>query len=262
MPTKGKHLRIAVAEACLGLPETEEILSHGSPNFRIIKGKVFATFTVNHHGDGRIALWLAASAATQDHLVRSEPRHFFVPPYLGPRGWLGLRLDKGISWKRVGALVQDAYQCVAPARLIARLGKLPDVTPPTVGLTLAELDPMLSPRALQLLALLDEICLEFPDANKSEQFGFPVWQAGKKTFVQFYHTDGKFVASFWVGVERQPMMTLDPRFHVPAYAGHNGWIALSLAAAKPNKAELRALAEQSYRHFAQKKMLQAWQQRR
>jgi predicted DNA-binding protein (MmcQ/YjbR family) len=221
---------------------------------------VFATLAINHHGDSRIALWLASSAATQDYLVRSEPKHFFVPPYLGPRGWLGLRLDKGIAWKRVATLVQDAFQYIAPARLVARLGKPANVTAPSIGLTLAELDPMYSPQALQLLTQLDRICSEFPEANKSEQFGFPVWRAGKKTFVQFYHTNGKFLASFWVGIDRQSMMTLDPRFHIPAYAGHNGWIALSLAA-KPNKAELRALAEQSYRHFAQKKMLQVLERR-
>lgn len=255
MAGKGKHLRAAITEVCLGLPDTEEIVSHGAPNFRVIKGKVFASLAVNHHGDGRIALWLAASAARQDQLVRSEPRHFFVPPYLGPRGWIGMRLDTGISWKRVAPLVQDAYCKVAPARLIARLGRPLLIAPPKTGLTLAELDPMFSSAARRLQAVLDEICMAFPDANKSEQFGFPVWRAGKKAFVQFYHANGRFVASFWVGLDQQAMMTLDPRFHVPPYAGHNGWIALSLAGGRPNKNELQALAAQSYRHFASRKML-------
>ncbi len=257
MASKRRLLRDAVSEACLGLPETEEILSHGSPNFRIVKGKVFAMFVVNHHGDERIGFWLASDAATQDHLVRAEPKHFFVPQYLGPRGWIGVRLDHGISWKRVGALVQDAYRRVAPARLLARLGKPAVIEPPTVGLTLAELDPMYSAAARRLRALLDDVCLSLPEANKSAQFGFPVWRAGKKTFAQFYHQKGGFVASFWVGIDQQAMMTLDPRFHVPPYAGHNGWIALSLAGGRPNKNELRALAEQSYRHFAARKMLAA-----
>ncbi len=257
MTGKGKHLLEAIAEVCLGLPDTEEILSHGAPNFRVTKGKLFASLAVNHHGDGRIALWLASSAARQDQLVRSEPRHFFVPPYLGPRGWIGLRLDQGISWKRVAALVQDAYSTVAPARLTVRLGKPLLIEPPKTGLTLAELDPMFSPAAQRLQSLLHDICLAFPDANKSEQFGFPVWRAGKKTFAQFYHQKGAFVASFWVGIDQQAMMTLDPRFHVPPYAGHNGWIALTLSGGKPNKNELQALAERSYRHFAARKMLAA-----
>ena len=255
MAGKGQHLRAAIAAACLGLPDTEEILSHGAPNFRVIRGKVFASLAVNHHGDGRIALWLACDAATQDHLVRTEPKHFFVPPYLGPRGWIGMRLDRGISWKRVPALVQDAYRKVAPARLSARLGKPAAIGPPTAGLTLAELDPMYSAAARRLHELLDDACLSLPEANKGLQFGFPVWRAGKKTFAQFYHHAGGFVASFWAGIGRQAMMTLDPRFHVPAYAGHNGWIALSLTGGRPNKRELQALAVQSYRHFASRKML-------
>lgn len=257
MARKRKHLRDAVSEVCLGLPESEEILSHGAPNFRVIKGKVFASLAVNHHGDERIALWLASDAATQDHLVRSAPKHFFVPPYVGPSGWIGVRLDQGISWQRVAALVQDAYRSVAPARLVTRLGKPAVIEPPTVGLTLAELDPMYSAAARRLSKLLDDVCLSLPEANKSGQFGFPVWRAGKRTFAQFYHQQGAFIASFWVGIDKQPMMTLDPRFHVPPYAGHNGWIALSLAGGRPNKNELRALAEQSYRHFAARKMLAA-----
>jgi hypothetical protein len=257
MARKRRHLRDAVNEVCLGLPESEEIQSHGAPNFRVIKGKVFASLAVNHHGDERIALWLASDAATQDHLVRSEPGQFFVPPYLGPRGWIGVRLDQGISWKRVAALVQDAYRRVAPARLSARLGKPAVIEPPTVGLTLAELDPMYSAVARRLRALLDDVCLSLPEANRGGQFGFPVWRAGKKTFAQFYHHEGSFVASFWVGIDQQAMMTLDPRFHVPPYAGHNGWIALSLEGGRPNKNELRALAVQSYRHFATSKMLAA-----
>lgn len=257
MAGKRRHLRDVVNEVCLGLPETEEILSHGAPNFRVIKGKVFASLAVNHHGDERIALWLASDAATQDHLVRSEPRQFFVPPYLGPRGWIGVRLDKGISWRRVAALVQDAYRRVAPARLVSRLGKPALIAPPTEGLTLAELDPMYSAAALRLRELLDGVCLSLPEADKGGQFGFPVWRAGKKTFAQFYHHKGSFVASFWVGIDRQAMMTLDPRFHVPPYAGRNGWIALSLDARRPNKNELRELAVQSYRHFASRRMLAA-----
>jgi hypothetical protein len=255
MVKKRRHLRDVVNEACLGLPDTEEILSHGAPNFRVIKGKVFASLAVNHHGDERIALWLASDAATQDHLVRGAPKHFFVPPYVGPSGWIGVRLDQGISWQRVAALVQDAYRSVAPARLVTRLGKPAVIEPPTVGLTLTELDPMYSAAARRLSKLLDDVCLALPEANKSGQFGFPVWRAGKKTFAQFYHQKGAFVASFWVGIDKQPMMTLDPRFHVPPYAGHNGWIALSLAGGRPNKNELLALAVQSYRHFATRKML-------
>jgi hypothetical protein len=74
----------AVREACLWLPEAEQFLSHGSPNFRV-RGKTFASYVINHHGDGRIALWLNAPPGAQEQHVHREPRHFFVPPYVGPR---------------------------------------------------------------------------------------------------------------------------------------------------------------------------------
>ena len=90
----------AVRDACLWLPEAEEFVSHGSPNFRV-RGKTFATYAVNHHGDGRVALWLNAPAGAQELHVEAEPRHFFVPPYVGPRGWLGVILDRGIDWHRI-----------------------------------------------------------------------------------------------------------------------------------------------------------------
>ncbi|HKE95898.1 MAG TPA: MmcQ/YjbR family DNA-binding protein, partial [Povalibacter sp.] len=89
-----KDINGAVREVCLWLPEAEEFMSHGSPNFRV-RGKTFAAYCVNHHGDGRVALWLNAPEGAQALYTREEPKHFFVPPYVGPRGWLGVNLDKG-----------------------------------------------------------------------------------------------------------------------------------------------------------------------
>src|SRR6202000_2384180 len=103
----------AVREACLWLPEAEEFTSHGSPNFRV-RGKTFATYVVNHHGDGRVALWLNAPPGAQELHVEAEPRHFFIPPYVGPRGWLGVILDRGIDWRRIAGLVREGYEKVAP----------------------------------------------------------------------------------------------------------------------------------------------------
>src|SRR5580698_2824062 len=77
MPTLAKDMHQTVRMACLWLPEAEEFISHGSPNFRV-RGKTFATYVVNHHGDGRVALWLNAPPGAQEQHVRSEPKHFFV----------------------------------------------------------------------------------------------------------------------------------------------------------------------------------------
>src|SRR6185295_7652846 len=82
--TRAKDINQAVREVCLWFPESAEVLSHGSPDFRV-RGKTFATYVVNHHGDGRVALWLNAPAGAQELYTKEEPKHFFVPPYVGPR---------------------------------------------------------------------------------------------------------------------------------------------------------------------------------
>ena len=150
-----KDINQAVREVCLSFPAAEEFVSHGSPNFRVgKKGKIFATYVVNHHGDGRIALWLNAPDGAQAHYTRAEPKHFFVPPYVGPRGWLGVNLDKGVSWKRVAALVREAYEKVAPPQLIQAIGKTIEIKPPKATLSAAQIDPMQAPRAQRVLKAL------------------------------------------------------------------------------------------------------------
>ena len=172
-------LHQAVLDACLWLPEAEEFVSHGSPNFRV-RGKTFATYAVNHHGDGRVALWLNALPGSQDLHVHSERTHFFVPPYVGPRGWLGVILDRGIAWKRVAALVREAYEKVAPAELRARIGKTPALKAPTKKLSASQIDPMQSPRALTVLKSFRKLCLDLPESHEERQFGHPVWHPAIK----------------------------------------------------------------------------------
>lgn len=78
----------------------------------------FVTYLDDHHGDGRLAIWCAAPLGTRDELVESAPQRYFVPPYVGYRGWIGLRLDRDAHWREVEAVIEDAYRAVAPARLI------------------------------------------------------------------------------------------------------------------------------------------------
>lgn len=106
-----------VREACLALPEVSERLSHGSPTF-FIRGKTtFVMFLDDHHGDGILGLWCAAPPGVQGELVDTEPDRFFVPPYVGHRGWLGVRLDADVDWDEVRGIVTDAYCTVAPKPL-------------------------------------------------------------------------------------------------------------------------------------------------
>ena len=106
---------------CLALPETTERLSHGEPTWFIRDKKTFVSLA-DHHHDDRLAFWCAAPPGAQDVLVRARPDRYFVPPYVGPRGWLGVWLDVPyLDWDEIADFVTDAYRTVAPKRLAAEL---------------------------------------------------------------------------------------------------------------------------------------------
>lgn len=97
-----------VREICLALPDTEEKIAWGEPTFRV-KGRMFLMFANNHHSDGRIAIWLAAPEGVQEDIVASDPKRFFVPPYVGCNGWIGIRVDGRPKWKEVAAFIEQAH---------------------------------------------------------------------------------------------------------------------------------------------------------
>jgi hypothetical protein len=103
---------------CLALPETSERLSHGAPTFFVRQKRAFLMVLTDFHGDGRFAIWCAAAEGVQAMLVDADPERFFVPPYVGHRGWLGIRLDRGLDWDELAGIVEDAYAEVAPAKLL------------------------------------------------------------------------------------------------------------------------------------------------
>ena len=106
-----------VRELCLSLPETSERLSHGSPTW-FVRKRTFVTYLDNHHGDGRLAIWCAAPPGMQEALVAGEPGHYFRPPYVGHRGWLGVHLNRGLDWNEIAGAIEDAYAEVAPKSLV------------------------------------------------------------------------------------------------------------------------------------------------
>jgi hypothetical protein len=107
-------------EICLGLPETSERLSHGAPTFFVREKRAFLMVLTDHHGDGRFAIWCAAADGMQAMLVEADPDKYFVPPYVGYRGWLGVRLDRGLDWGELAGIAEDAYAEIAPAKLVER----------------------------------------------------------------------------------------------------------------------------------------------
>ena len=110
----------ALRKLCLALPETTERLSHGEPTWFVRDKKTFVMYA-NHHHDDRLAFWCAASPDLQQTLVAASPKRFFVPPYVGHRGWLGVYLDVTVDWEQIADLVEGAYREVAPKTLLAKL---------------------------------------------------------------------------------------------------------------------------------------------
>jgi len=117
-----KHTLERIREICLALPETSERLSHGAPTFFVRGKRAFVMVLTDHHGDGRFAIWCAAPDGLQSMLVEADPERFFVPPYVGHRGWLGVRLDRLLDWAELTGIVEDAYAEVAPPSLLRRAG--------------------------------------------------------------------------------------------------------------------------------------------
>jgi len=111
-----------VRRICLSLPEVTERPSHGAPGFFV--GKQFVMLWPDGHHDHQFPhLWCAAPDGAQDQLVVADPHRIFRPPYVGSRGWLGVRLDGRVDWGMVEALCEDAYRTVAPKRLLSQLDR-------------------------------------------------------------------------------------------------------------------------------------------
>lgn len=113
---------VRLRKLCLAFPEAHEQEAWGEPTFRV-RNKLFATYAsaTNHHGAGRHAVWIKAVAANQALMVKHAPERFFVPPYVGPSGWIGVWLDQKPDWAEIRDLLEDGYRRTAPKKLLAQL---------------------------------------------------------------------------------------------------------------------------------------------
>jgi predicted DNA-binding protein (MmcQ/YjbR family) len=102
---------------CLALPEATEKEAWGDPTFRV-RDKIFA---MEKRGDGRVSVWLKAAKEFQEMIVGADPRSYFVPPYVGHKGWIGIRLDGRPDWQAVAQMIAQSYRLVAPKRLASRI---------------------------------------------------------------------------------------------------------------------------------------------
>ena len=110
-----------VRKIAIALPEVSERLSHGAPSFFIREKKTLCNLHNDHHGDGRLALWVPAPPGVQGELTALEPERFFVPPYVGHRGGLGVKLNVDPDWEEIAGIIEDAYRLVAPKTLVKKL---------------------------------------------------------------------------------------------------------------------------------------------
>ncbi len=119
---KPDHALERLRELCDAMPEVSERISHGSPTFFIRDKKTLCTFHAHEiHGRHGMSIWCAAPPGVQEQLVEDEPERFYRPPYVGHRGWIGVRLDRDVDWGEIDAIVRDAYRLVAPKTLVRQL---------------------------------------------------------------------------------------------------------------------------------------------
>ena len=105
---------------CLALPEAFEKEAWGECTFRVTGGSMFAMTDNNHHQSGHVAVWVKAPAMAQEILVGSDPKRFFIPPYMGKQGWIGVRLDYEVNWDELAEILKDGCQMSSPKRPRAR----------------------------------------------------------------------------------------------------------------------------------------------
>ncbi|MGH7821918.1 MAG: MmcQ/YjbR family DNA-binding protein, partial [Candidatus Binatia bacterium] len=98
---------------CLALPGVTEKVAWGELTWRV--GKIFAQMDTHHHGADHVAVWLAVPPGLQEALVEEDPVRFFRPPYVGHKGWVGVRVDGRPDWKMVASVVRDAHDFITSA---------------------------------------------------------------------------------------------------------------------------------------------------
>ena len=256
-PRKTRDIGTVVREACFWLPEVEE-----KPSARLARlSRARQTVRQLRHQPPR---WTAASRCGCAHpRARSSCTAcaihsvYFVPPYVGPKGWLGVELNKALTWERIAQHIRDAYLEVAPASLAAKVGDPPKIKPPSKLPKPEDIDPFLSSRGQRLLQQMDERALGYPETSRGTQFGSPTWVAGKKTFASAYEHEGRFTPVLLGRCRsartRSPPTPSTAYRVTPAATAGSPW----MRAARINWNEVDDLLEHSYRHFALKRMLKA-----
>jgi hypothetical protein len=244
-----------VRQICTSFPGGEEKLSHGAPSFHV-RGKMFVMFVDDHHADGRLAVWCKATHETQSKLVRTDPERFFVPPYVGVKGWVGVRLDHPrTDWIDLAILVEEGWTSIAPKRLSGEgvaVRSSPAPPPPVRARTDAR-------AARNGLSRLETICLALPEATIEKESRHAKFRVRKKVFAYFldnHHGDGNVAACFKIAKAdgARLVATAPKRFFSPAYIGARGWVGVRLDAPNVDWKDVAERMKASYRAVAPTKL--------
>jgi len=216
---------VRVREVCFSFAGVQEKLSHGAPTF-FVRGKSFLMFADDHHGDGRMAAWCKADFERQRGLVDEAPERYFVPPYLGVRGWVGVRLDAPeMDWDALVFIVEQGWASVAPKAVQSQRP-----SPPPPSAPRPKTDPALLEKVYARLATL---CEALTDVSVEREKWSATFRTNNKPFAYFYdnhHGDG--IIGAWVRVgpgENAALAAAEPeRYFVPPYLGPRGWVGVRL----------------------------------
>ena len=243
-----------VRTICHGFPGAEEKLSHGAPSFHV-RGKMFLHFVDDHHHAGRLAVWCKCTFERQRALVAADPDRYFVPPYVGVRGWVGARLDRPTTdWVELAILVEEGWLSIAPPKLARGEGARPGPPPPPPARVTTD-----AKVARDALARLTKICLAHPGAARELEASHATFVVGKKAFACFldnHHGDGKIVACVRGDRgENAKLRKKDPaRYGAPAYIGPRGWLGIRVDRGRVDWKEIAARVAASYLAVAPKRL--------
>ena len=239
-----------VREVCFSFPGAEEKLSHGAPSFHV-RGKMYVTFVDDHHGDGRLAIWCKATPEEQRRLVETDPARFFVPPYVGVKGWVGIVLNHPkTDWIELAIIVEAGWAAIAPKNA----SKL-EVRPPPKMPARPTTDADVARAALEKLT---KICAALPETERERESSQATFRVRKKVFVYFldnHHGDGNVAVCVRTAKEggHLALVKKEPkRFFLPAYIGARGWVGVRVDAPRVDWKDVAARVTESYRAVAPK----------
>jgi hypothetical protein len=245
-----------VRDVCLRFPEADEKLSHGMPSFHV-RGKMFAHFIDNSHGGKKnIAVWCKASLANQKRLVQENPDRFFVPPYVGVKGWVGIDVDPArADFIELAMIVEEAWMSIAPPKLVSGEASAKPIPkkPAPVRVTTNE------KIAKAALAKVSKICLALPEANREDESSHAWFTVRKKPFCYFldnHHGDG--IISACVKGDKAANAKLikqNPKtYYAPAYIASRGYVGIRLDSRSVDWKDVAARVAASWRLTAPKSL--------